>query len=86
MNKNAMMWDTTKRWCIANPGKVAAVAMIDGQFEMCWNHRTIIPTAVEYTFTDQLGDCVSCDGYRINTEDGEHCPSCARLIREGKPL
>ena len=32
------------------------------------------------------GDCVSCDGYRITPEDGEHCPTCARLLREGKAL
>ncbi len=35
---------------------------------------------------ESLGDCVSCDGYRINPEDGEHCPTCARMKREGKAL
>ncbi len=35
---------------------------------------------------ETYGDCVSCDGYRINPEDGEYCPTCARLQREGKTL
>ncbi len=31
-----------------------------------------------------LGDCVSCDGYVILESDAPHCPTCARLIREGQ--
>lgn len=33
-----------------------------------------------------LGDCVSCDGYVLTESDTPHCPTCARLIREGKAL
>lgn len=33
-----------------------------------------------------LGDCVACDGYVIAASEFPHCPTCARLIREGKPL
>ena len=29
------------------------------------------------------GDCVSCDGYVLSAEDAPHCPTCARLTREG---
>lgn len=30
------------------------------------------------------GDCVSCDGYVLNQNEAPHCPTCARLLREGK--
>lgn len=33
-----------------------------------------------------LGDCVSCDGYVLDPLEKPHCPTCARLLREGKPL
>ncbi len=33
-----------------------------------------------------FGDCVSCDGYVLDPSEAPHCPSCARLKREGKAL
>ena len=35
---------------------------------------------------EPLGDCVSCDGYILEASEFPHCPTCARLVREGKPL
>ena len=32
------------------------------------------------------GDCVSCDNYVLNESEKPHCPTCARLLREGKAL
>lgn len=33
-----------------------------------------------------FGDCVSCDGYILDAAEFPHCPTCARLLREGKTL
>lgn len=29
------------------------------------------------------GDCISCDGYILAESEKPHCPTCARLLREG---
>lgn len=35
---------------------------------------------------ESFGDCVSCDGYILTESEKPHCPTCARLLREGKAL
>lgn len=128
MNKSDLIWSQTKAWCIANPEKKAAIAMLDGQFELTWNPRkplkgadpvfydehpsldAVFPSVhverisgagpltpnpegawpiKEVSFSDfkkqyeSLGDCVSCDGYVLSASEFPHCPTCARLQREG---
>lgn len=52
MNKTSLIWSETKAWCIANPEKRAAIAMIDGQFEITWNPRKPL-AGVDPVFYDQ---------------------------------
>lgn len=40
----------------------------------------------DQTWPSSFGDCVSCDGYILDASEAPHCPTCARLRREGKPL
>lgn len=33
-----------------------------------------------------LGDCIGCDGYILTESEKPYCPTCTRLLREGKAL
>ncbi len=56
-DKSRLVWEQTKRWCLANPGKTAMIASPQGGFVLTWKPKDADPpTKALITFLSENGD------------------------------
>ncbi len=59
-SKSRTIWEETRRWCKANPGKKALIASRSGGFEMTWRQYQPMDNQCKVTHTHRDGSTVYC--------------------------